>query len=228
MDVKAREAGLSRRFDLIVLDMDMTLVPVETIDLLAREHGCGAEVARITVRAMAGEVEFRRALAQRVALLEGMEAREVARLASRLRPRRGAAEAIRGFQRRGLSVAVVTGGFHQIADPLARRLGIRDVVANTLEVRRGRLTGRVRGPIQTPAAKARALRSLARAAGTVPARTIAVGDGANDIAMLRAAGHSIAFGPNPKVARVAHARVPDRSFRCLAAKIRRLCDGPGE
>lgn len=225
MDVEAREAGLNPRYALIALDMDMTLVPLETIDALARAQGCGPEVARITARAMAGEMDFRRALARRVALLKGMEARRVERLAEGLRPRRGAAEAVRGFRRRGLSVAIVTGGFHQIAGPLARRLGIRDVVANTLEVRNGRLTGRVRGPIQAPAAKARALRDLARKAGTDLSRTIAVGDGANDIPMLRAAGFSIAFGPNSKVARVARARIPDRSFRRLAPMVRRVCHG---
>lgn len=224
MAIQAGEVGLNRRYNLIVLDMDMTLIPVETIDALARAHGCGPEVARITARAMAGEMDFRRALARRVALLGGMEAREVKRLAARLRPRRGAAGAVREFRRRGLSVALVTGGFHQIADPQARRLSIRDVVANTLEVRDGRLTGRVRGPVQTPGAKARALRDLARRAGTVPARAIAVGDGANDIPMLRAAGYSIAFGRNPRVGSVADARIPDRSFRRLAAAVRRACD----
>jgi phosphoserine phosphatase len=225
MDVKAREAGLSPRYSLIALDMDMTLVPVETLVVLARARGCGPEVARITARAMAGEIDFRRALARRVALLRGMEAREVARLARGLRPRPGAADAVREFRRRGLSVALVTGGFHEVADPVARRLGITDVAANTLEVRKGRLTGRVRGSVQTPGAKARALRDLARRTGTDLARTIAVGDGANDVPMLRAAGLSIAFGRNPKVARVARAGVPDRSFRRLATVVRRACDG---
>ncbi len=225
MDVKAREAGLSPRFSLIALDMDMTLVPLETLDALARAHDCGPEVARITALAMAGRMDFRRALARRVALLKGMEAREVDRLAARLRPRRGAAGAVREFRRRGLSVAIITGGFHQIAGPLARRLSIRDVVANTLEVRDGRLTGRVTGPLQTPEAKARALRDLARKARTDLAHAIAVGDGANDIPMLRAAGFSIAFGRNPRVARAARARVPDRSFRRLVAAVRGAC-GP--
>lgn len=228
MDVETREAGLTRRYSLIALDMDMTLVPVETLDALARVHGCGPEVARITARAMAGEMDFGRALARRVALLRGMEAREVQRVARGLRPRRGAAEAVREFRRRGLSVALVSGGFRQIADPLAHRLGIGEVVANTLEVRDGHLTGRVRGPILTAGAKVRALRALARRAGTGLSGTIAVGDGANDIPMLRAAGFSIAFGRNPKVGSAARARIPDRSFSRLTSLVQGVyVNGPG-
>lgn len=221
------DARAANHFVLIALDMDMTLVPVETIDELARLHGCHREVSRITAQAMAGRVPFQKALVRRAALLKGMEVRQVERFAARLSPRAGAAAAVREFHRRGLTVALVTGGFHRVADPLARRLGIDRVVANFLEARGGRLTGRVHGPVQSPRAKADALRRLARALGAGPDRAIAVGDGANDASMLRAAGFSIVLGRNPRLGSVADARIPDRSLRRLADRVGEVCErGP--
>ncbi len=200
VDVAVQRAGLHRRAKhLIVLDADSTLLQGEVIDLLAARAGCADEVAAVTAAAMAGELDFGSALAQRLALLAGMAEGELRALRDELLLAPGARTLVRTLRRLGYVTAVVSGGFAQVIEPLAAELGIDYVAANRLEVVDGRLTGRVLGPVVDRAGKAGALRRFAAAAGVPLAQTVAVGDGANDLDMLAAAGLGIAFNAKPLV-----------------------------
>ena len=200
VDVAVQRAGLHRRAKhLIVLDADSTLLQGEVIDLLAARAGCVEEVAAVTSAAMAGELDFGDALAKRLALLAGLEVGVLHALRVELVLAPGARTLIRTLRRLGYVTAVVSGGFVQVIEPLAAELGIDYVAANELEVVDGRLTGRVLGPLIDRAGKAAALERFARAAGVPLAQTVAVGDGANDLDMLAAAGLGIAFNAKPLV-----------------------------
>jgi phosphoserine phosphatase len=204
VDVAVQPAGLYRRAKrLICMDVDSTLVTSEVIELLAEQVGCGHQVAAITTRAMAGELDFEQALRQRVALLEGLPARVVDEVADRLVLTPGAQTAVRTLKRLGYALVIVSGGFTQVTDKLKERLGLDDAHANTLEISGGRLTGRLIGPIVDRAAKAAALKRFAAAAGVPLSQTVAVGDGANDLDMLTHAGLGIAFNAKPVVCRAA-------------------------
>lgn len=178
---------------LVVLDVDSTLIEDEVIELLADEAGSFEHVARITERAMNGELDFAASLRERVATLEGLPLEAFERVRSRVRVTRGVEELIAGVQTAGGRIGVVSGGFHEVIDPLATRLGLDHCRANRLAVRDGRLTGEVEGPIVDAQAKADAISEWA-AEGCVPARaTVAIGDGANDLLMMERADLSIAF-----------------------------------
>jgi phosphoserine phosphatase len=208
VDVAVQRAGLHRRAKhLIVLDADSTLIRGEVIDLLAERVGRHDEVAAITAQAMAGGLDFSESLQRRLALLAGLPVTEVAALAGELVLSPGARTLIRTLRRLGYVTAVVTGGFTQIVGPVAHELGIDFVAANTLEVCDDRLTGGLVGPIVDRAGKAAALRRFAALAGVPMERTIAVGDGANDIDMLSAAGLGIAFNAKPAVRGAADAAI---------------------
>jgi phosphoserine phosphatase len=204
VDVAVQPAGLYRRAKrLICMDVDSTLVTSEVIELLAEHVGCGHQVAAITKRAMAGELDFEQALRQRVALLEGLPARVVDEVADQLVLTPGAQTAVRTLKRLGYVLVIVSGGFTQVTDKLKDRLGLDGAHANTLEISGGRLTGRLIGPIVDRAAKAAALKRFAAAAGVPLSQTVAVGDGANDLDMLTQAGLGIAFNAKPVVCRAA-------------------------
>ncbi len=197
---------------LIVLDVDSTLIEQEAIELLAEEAGTGAEVAAITARAMAGELDFAASLADRVATLAGLDAAVFSRVTPRITLTAGARELVGRVQAAGGRVAVVSGGFHELLDPLAADLGLDAHRANRLEVAGGRLTGRTTGLVIDAQAKAAALTEWSEQFDVPLARTVVVGDGANDLAMMAEAGLSIAFDAKPVVRARAHVCVPDRDL----------------
>ncbi|WP_313541432.1 phosphoserine phosphatase SerB [Leifsonia aquatica] len=184
---------------LVVLDADSTLIHDEVIELLADEAGARAEVAEITERAMRGELDFAQSLRERVRALAGLPVSVFERVGQRIRVTDGVPELVAGVQAAGGRVGVVSGGFHELLDPLGARLGLDHWRANRLAVRNGLLTGEVDGPIIDAAAKAEALREWADAAGVPLRRTLAIGDGANDLLMMAEAGLSIAFNAKPRV-----------------------------
>ena len=184
---------------LVAFDMDSTLIQTEVIDELAVAAGVGAEVSAITEAAMNGDLDFKQSLVRRVALLEGLDEKVLGEIAARLPLTSGAERLIRTLRSLGYRTAILSGGFSFFGNDLQRRLGIDFVYANELELKDGRLTGRVQGEIVDGARKAALLRELADQAGIRLEQTIAVGDGANDLPMLDAAGLGIAFHAKPKV-----------------------------
>lgn len=184
---------------LVVLDADSTLVRNEVIELIAEEAGRGAEVAAATEAAMRGEVDFAASLHARVAELRGVAVSAFARVIARVEPTPGVRELIAAVHARGGTVGVVSGGFHEVLDEIAPILGVDRWRANRLEASDGMLTGRVSGAVVDGAAKAATMRAWAAELGVPAARTIAIGDGANDLLMLAAAGLGLAFNAKPAV-----------------------------
>ncbi|MBM7807828.1 phosphoserine phosphatase [Geodermatophilus bullaregiensis] len=204
-DIAVEQVGLARRSKrLIVLDVDSTLVRGEVIDELAARAGRAAEVARITAAAMNGELDFAESLRARVRTLAGLPVEVLDEVREHLELTPGARTLIRTLQRLGFRCGIVSGGFTQITDPLAVSLGLDFAAANTLEVAGGRLTGGLVGEIVDRAGKARALARFAAEHGIPLEQTVAVGDGANDLDMLNAAGLGIAFNAKPVVREQAH------------------------
>lgn len=206
VDVAVELAGLARRGKrLIVFDVDSTLVQGEVIEMLADRAGQGALVAEVTAAAMRGELDFAASLHRRVAALAGLPASVVQEVAQSLELTPGARTTLRTLRRLGFHCGVVSGGFVQVIEPLARVLELDFVAANTLEIVDGVLTGRVVGEVVDRAGKAAALRRFAASAGVPLDQTVAVGDGANDIDMLATAGLGIAFNAKPALREVADA-----------------------
>jgi phosphoserine phosphatase len=200
VDVAVQPERLERRAKrLIVLDVDSTLIRDEVIELIAEEVGRGHEVAAITERAMAGELDFEASLRARVALLAGAEVDALDRAAARVRLTPGARTLVSTLKRLGFTVAVVSGGFDHIVGPIAEQLGIDHAVANRLEVVDGRLSGGLVGPILDRAGKAIELVRIAGLERVPLEQTVAVGDGANDLDMIAAAGLGVAFNAKPVV-----------------------------
>jgi phosphoserine phosphatase len=194
VDVAVQRGGLHRRaMRLIVMDVDSTLIQDEVIDLLAARAGCEAEVAKITAAAMRGELDFAASLRERVGLLTGLDESVLAEVRGSLRLTPGARTLIATLRRLAFRTGIVSGGFAQVITPLAAELGIDFVAANELEIAGGRLTGRVTGPVIDRPGKATAMARFAEQAGVPLSQVIAVGDGANDLDMISAAGLGVAF-----------------------------------
>ncbi len=208
VDVAVQKASmLTRGARLIVMDVDSTLIQGEVIEMLAAHAGCESEVAKITEAAMRGELDFEQSLRARVALLKGVPAEALDEVYREIQLSPGAATLVRTLRRLGYRFALVSGGFSQITDRIARDLGINYSAANTLEIIDGHLSGNVVGTIIDRAGKAAALRRFAGDAGVSPEATVAIGDGANDLDMLAAAGLGIAFNAKPIVAQQAQTAV---------------------
>jgi phosphoserine phosphatase len=194
IDVAVQPESLDRRVKrLVVMDMDSTLIQGEVIDYLAEEAGVGAEVASITAQAMAGEIDFEEALRKRVAMLAGLPESVFERVNARIVPTPGARTFVRTLRRMGMKTAIVSAGFTRFTDAFAADMGIDFALANTLEVEDGVITGNLGSEIVDRARKGEFLRELAEAEGIPLTQTVAVGDGANDLDMLAAAGLGIAF-----------------------------------
>ena len=192
---------------LLIMDVDSTLIQQEVIELVAAYAGKRDEVAAVTEAAMRGELDFAQSLHARVAVLAGLPAAVVDSVRAEVKLSEGAADLVAAFKAAGHVVAVVSGGFNQILRPIAEDLGLDYWIANELEIVDGVLTGKVLGDVIDRAAKEKYLRGWSAAEGIALEHTIAVGDGANDLDMLGAAGIGVAFNAKPAVRAVADAAI---------------------
>jgi phosphoserine phosphatase len=200
LDVAVQPANLQRRgMRLIVMDVDSTLIQGEVIEMLAEHAGFGNEVAELTEAAMRGDLDFEESLRERAALLKGVDVSAFDEVYAAIELAPGARTLVRILRRLGYRFALVSGGFSQVTDRLAEDLGIHFSRANELEVVDGKLTGQIVGDVVDRAGKARALREFAAELGLTEAAVIAIGDGANDLDMLNAAGLGIAYNAKPVV-----------------------------
>ncbi len=209
------QAADGRRKQQLLADMDSTIVTTETLDELAAFAGLKDHVAAITRRAMNGELDFRQALSERVALLAGLPVSALERTWEATTMMPGAAELVATMAAHGAHCVLVSGGFGFFTERVAARLGFHAHQANTLLVEDGRLTGRVAEPILDRDAKLAALKRNAAERGLPLSATLAVGDGANDLDMVQAAGLGVAFRAKPIVAAAARARVEHTDLRAL-------------
>ena len=208
VDIAIERAGLIRRSKrLICFDCDSTLITGEVIEMLAAHAGKEAEVAAVTERAMQGELDFEQSLRERVRTLAGLDERIIAEVAADITLTPGARTTISTLKRLGYKTAVVSGGFIQVLEGLAAELELDYVRANTLEIVDGKLTGKVLGRVVDRAAKAEFLAEFAADSGLAMHQTVAVGDGANDIDMISAAGLGIAFNAKPALRAIADTAV---------------------
>ncbi|MGB2118578.1 MAG: phosphoserine phosphatase SerB [Porticoccaceae bacterium] len=200
IDIAYQEDNIYRRNrQLVVFDMDSTLIDAEVIDELAIEAGVGDQVAAITEAAMQGELDFKQSFSQRLALLEGLSADVLQTVAQRLKLNEGAEHLIKTLRQLGYKTAIVSGGFTYFGNYLQSILGVDYVYANELDIENGLVTGKVVGDVIDGQRKADLLRELAQREGLVLEQVIAVGDGANDLPMLNIAGLGIAYQAKPLV-----------------------------
>lgn len=204
---------------LVVLDVDSTLIEQEVIELLAERVGLREQVKAITDLAMAGEVDFREALLQRVELLEGLSEDVFQDLLAEIRVTDGVTELISAVQSSGGLIGAISGGFSQVLNPLAKSLGLDFSKANELEVVAGKITGSVSGEIVDASVKASTLVSWATEHGIDMADTVAIGDGANDIQMLQAAGFAVAFRPKAVLRPFADLVIEGDSLKPLVSEL---------
>jgi phosphoserine phosphatase len=200
IDLAVEPGGVTRRSKrLVMLDMDSTLIEQEVIDLLGRFSQQADEIIQITKKAMAGEMDFQEALISRVKLLAGMDESVIKKVRDQISLTKGAQMLIQELHKIGHKVGVVSGGFIDVIEPILKSLDVDYYVANKLEISNGVLTGRVIGPIVDSHAKKKALEDFATRESVSMNQTVAIGDGANDLEMIKAAGLGIAFNAKPKV-----------------------------
>ena len=212
----AVQPAANREKLLLVADMDSTMITVECIDELADYAGIKAQIAEVTERAMRGELDFASALDARVALLEGLEEAAIQRcLDERVELMPGAKTLIRTMRARGATTILVSGGFTRFAEPVGTELGFHRMIANRLLIEDGRLTGKVRKPIVDATTKEVTLLAAIDELGIDPAATLAVGDGANDLPMIRRAGLGVAYHAKPIVAAEAGVRIDHNDLTAL-------------
>ncbi len=200
---------------LVVLDVDSTLIENEVIELLAAHAGVEAEVAVITERAMRGELDFSASLRERVATLKGLPIRIFDEVRNQITVTAGVPDLVHAVKAAGGSIGVVSGGFHEVLDPLAESLSLDFWKANRLAVSEGHLTGEVLGAIVDAEAKAQTLMQWAKDTGIPLERTVAIGDGANDLRMMAVAGLSIAFNAKPIVREKAMYSIDEKDMRLV-------------
>ena len=201
------------------MDVDSTLIQQEVIELLADYAGVMPEVKTITEQAMSGELDFKQSLAKRVGLLEGLSEDIFQWLKPQIQLTPGVEELISAVHELGGKIGVVSGGFSQVLEPLANEIGLDYWMANSLEVRHGKLTGSLVGPVIDAEAKATALKNWAAESGIALQQTIAIGDGANDIQMLQCAGYAVAFRPKPVLKQYADLVIEENTLISLVEKL---------
>jgi phosphoserine phosphatase len=201
------------------MDVDSTLIQQEVIELLADYAGVMPEVKTITEQAMSGELDFKQSLERRVGLLEGLSDEIFQWLKPQIELTQGVQELIAAVHGLGGKIGAVSGGFSQVLEPLANEIGLDYWMANSLEVLDGKLTGCLVGPVIDAEAKATALRSWASDSGIALEKTIAIGDGANDIPMLKCAGYAVAFRPKPILKQYADLVIEENSLASLIGKL---------
>jgi phosphoserine phosphatase len=204
-----------RRKRLLLADMDSTFIAQECIDELGVAAGVGDRITAITARAMRGELDFESSLRERLKLMAGLDATLIDGLLERTRFTPGGAAVVATMRRHGAYTALISGGFSQFTGHVAARLGFDEHRANRLIIARGRLTGFAEEPVQGRSAKTAALEELTTQRGIEPCDTLAVGDGANDIDMLRKAGLGVAFRAKPAVRDAAPVRIDHGDLTAL-------------
>lgn len=222
------ESPFRQRRRLVVFDMDNTIIEGEVIDELARAANVGEQVSSITERAMAGELDFKQALQERVALLQGLPVQILEEVANGMKLTSGAVEVIRTLKAMGFKLALISGGFYFFANRLKERLGFDYVFANELAIENGILTGKLEGPIIDKEAKGKILNEIAAREGLSREEVVAVGDGANDEIMLKNAGFGIAFNAKEIVQKIADGRLTRDNLRgllyCLGATEKHIAE----
>jgi len=211
----AIQPALGRRKAILVADLESTIIGQEMLDELAEAIGRRDEVSRTTARAMAGELDFAEALRARVSLLEGLPSAALDEAGRRMTLNPGARTLVRTLRAAGVTTALVSGGFSHFAEPIAAACGFEQVAANRLEVANGRLTGTVAEPLVDRGAKLATLERLAAERGVATDAACAVGDGANDVAMLAAAGLGVAYRGKPAARAAARVRIDHGDLTAL-------------
>lgn len=209
------ESGYRKEKRLFVFDMDSTIVDAEIINELAKAAGVGEKVSGITERAMRGELDFEAALRERVSLLKGMHIDALVPIAESIKLTPGAEELVRSLRKMGYKTCLVSGGFSYFTDRIKQKLGFDYTFANTLEVRGGVLTGKVKGRIVDARRKGDIVKEVASLEGVPLEAVVAVGDGANDRLMLENAGLSVAFNAKESIKKMANGSIHRKDLKAL-------------